>query len=64
MGWLWRGLWVLALLGANVLLLAWQMGWSDWMPLPHETPQNPVRASEELRPQELKILNPAKETSP
>lgn len=47
---------------ANLVVTAWLLGWTSWMPFPHETPREPERTERELRPNAITVL-PSKATS-
>ena len=50
----WMILFLLAV--SNLIVLAWLLGLSSWMPFPHETPKEPERINQELRANSLTVL--------
>lgn len=47
---------VVLLLAANLVVAGWMLGWTSWMPFPHETPREPERAEHELRPNAITVV--------
>ncbi|MEY2781434.1 MAG: hypothetical protein RL307_1138 [Pseudomonadota bacterium] len=47
---------LMLLLAANLVVAAWMLGWSSWMPFPHETPREPERAEHELRANAITVV--------
>ncbi len=44
------------MLGLNLAVAAWLLGWSSWMPFPHESPREPQRTQQELRANAVNVL--------
>ena len=52
----WRWLALAVMVGLNLVLAAWLLGWSSWLPFPHESPREPQRAEQELRANAVTLL--------
>lgn len=52
--------WALALLLINAFLLAWALGaFSPWLSPPKDRDRDPVRVTQQVRPQTVELLPPA-----
>ena len=47
---------LVVLVVANLVVAGWWLGWTSWMPFPHETPREPERTERELRPNAITVL--------